>query len=413
MRSRSINRHGKIKKRLSAGVLFVVIIIFFVVGTVATSLITDYYRNFASFEGRYGEFGNWPTSAKVNLVVQMKENGLPINQELARDLLELSHTEEEKELLALSIVADYYGDTSHLSTQSIMQHDKGEYGGLGWTPEDMVMYNDLAKDNNLYGSHTDELPDYRIPENEQLTQEEAIKVATVAIIESFHLSASDMASFEVVHLEFFSMSTGDAPSWYLWLYSDKPISSEYTGNIYFVQLSASGVVENIKPPSMQNPLNSEFAILKDSLGLFVTWSIEQKYAFSKEWTIKTEKWYQKEKNGGVTNVQGINPYLYYLLDKDYRLPDDTDIPLETAIQAAKDTLIRKEGFSKETFSDYLIGQSFMVHDTNQLVWRIFFIPKNRDDADCGFRIDVHSKTGNCIELLHQWASDPYWGTFYE
>lgn len=69
---------------------------------------------------------------------------------------------------------------------------------------------------------------------------------------------------------------------------------------------------------------------------------------------------------------------------------------------------------KVDFTKYdRVCSSFIALPTGNTIWRIFFIPAVRRDTDCGYRVDIDSKTGEPLKVLHQYAYDSDWASWYE
>jgi hypothetical protein len=337
----------------------------------------------------------------VKLVSLMLDHDLKIDENKANDLLNGNLTEEQQDKLATEIIVGYFGNTDYMSIYNIMEHELGSFGKDNWTPEDMAQYSSLVKENNI---GPEDQTQYCVPQTGDVTKEQAIDIAKNTLMQKYNITAEQLNTYEMEECSFVLLE-GDEPEWFIWFVGDR--SPVYDNNSYSVRISKTGEVKETSAPTTINSLNDEFDKLFMERGMFVTWSLEEKYEFYKAWPTMIDQWMEKSPK----NQAPIRQYIHYLAGKTYLLPGIDDITEEQSSQTAKDALVKKIG--SDDLSAFAVYKSFMLNEHGARVWRWFYVPKQRVDSDCGYRIDIDAKTGNVVEVLHQFAREPMWGDYYE
>ena len=147
------------------------------------------------------------------------------------------------------------------------------------------------------------------------------------------------------------------------------------------------------------------------------------YAVKKEYIDYLKKWDKKVPNVdygnrmkcfiGVIFIKNDIEYFAPLTSfKEKFISMKNDIDFSSAKRYPSNALIAQEG--KVDFTKYdRVCSSFIALPTGNTIWRIFFIPAVRRDTDCGYRVDIDSKTGEPLKVLHQYAYDSDWASWYE
>lgn len=244
-----------------------------------------------------------------------------------------------------------------------------------------------------------------------ITEQVATSIALDAIKSQYTLTEDDLAEYVLGEAMYQESPESDGNEWDEWYISFVGTleHSRYSNNTYTVYLAPDGVVKRIIPPTIHNPINVDFRNLIYERGMFVTWSIEEKYEFAKTFSRKLDEWNAQVHSSQESEVFKI---IIHLASIDYQLPKCNDIDFETAKKDAYNALIEQEGWVDFSKFDNVCS-SFLVLPQNKTIWRVFFIPVVRRDTDCGYRVDVDSKTGEAIEVLHQYVNDSDWASEYE
>lgn len=170
----------KVKKKLSVGLILAIVLVLAAM-TALAAVLTDYFGGFAKLEDTYGEYEQWPASAKVELVQLMIESDV-IAKETVSQWQDIG-SEQEKERAAESILADYFSDMTYVDTYNAMAKELGPIEQ--WTDEERALYTSLLE---KYGKLTNSWPVYMIPEQDDLTREQAVTRAKDAVLSMFSIS---------------------------------------------------------------------------------------------------------------------------------------------------------------------------------------------------------------------------------
>ena len=389
------------KKKLSVAFVLTLTVTLVAMVAMAAVLLSGYFDEYAKLEGTYGSYTEWPTEAKMKLVSIMLDHDLEIDVIKANELLKEDLTEEQQDKIATEIIVSYFGSTDYMTIYNIMEHELGSFGKDDWTPQDMAQYSKLMQENEIGPKDQTQ---YFVPQTGDITKEQAIDIAKNTLMHKYSITAEQLNTYEMEECSFV-MLEGNEPEWFIWFVGDR--SPVYDNNSFSIRISKEGDIKDTSAPTMLNSLNEEFDKLLQDRGMFVTWSLEEKYEFCKIWPIMIDQWMEKVQKDQAP----IRQYIHYLASKTYLLPGTDDIAEELSLQTAKDALVKE--IESDDLSQFVVYKSFMLNEHATRVWRWFFIPNPAVDSDCGYRIDINAKTGDLVEVLHQFASKPLWGTFYE
>ena len=163
----------------------IVLAIVLVVMTAVTALavgLTSYFSGFAALENEYGEYEQWPGSAKVQLVELMLESGVLTVEDTPQWTDDL--TGEAKEAAAEEILGVYFDGMIYVDTYNATTRVLGPIEQ--WTDEQRVMYTELLE---KYGKLTDSWPVFQLPSGGDLTRDQAVARAKEALLSVFSLDA--------------------------------------------------------------------------------------------------------------------------------------------------------------------------------------------------------------------------------
>lgn len=195
----------KVKRKISIGFIFAVILILAAMTALAIGL-TGYFSGFAALENTYGEYEEWPASAKVELVKLMLESDLF----LAEDVAQWGHAQsvQEQETAAKALLDRYFSDLIYVDTYNVMTNELGPVDS--WPQEYKVLYSSALIQ---YGQQKDDWPIYIFPDSEDIQQDEAISLARNALREKFGLNGElDAATVNATFL-ISPMEYGNTPVW--------------------------------------------------------------------------------------------------------------------------------------------------------------------------------------------------------
>lgn len=217
----------KVKKKLSLGLILAIILAILLTGT-ALALTVGGWGHIEkamdiATEYEPGEYGAWSLDAKISLIDAMREDGIEIADKDWQSLHGAALTEQEKHALADRILTGYYGEEEYLYYYTIAVAEWGE--PQTWDLQQRHWFFKTLREKGLYGD--DSWIDL-LPEEGDLTQQEAEAIAKRAVAEAFGLSDEEM---EHLHgdVSFFITDECDVPRWQICLYRDENVwATQYT-----------------------------------------------------------------------------------------------------------------------------------------------------------------------------------------
>ncbi len=174
-----------VKKKLSVGLVIVIVLVLVSVTGLALG-IANYFEGFASLEDSYGDYEQWPGSAKVELVSIMKENGVLTEAEAA--LWQPLAENSEKEAMAEEILAMHFDGMTYVDTYNAMTRELGPIEK--WTEEERALYTSILQ---KYGQQKMDWPVYQVPGEKDLTREEAVDRAKKAATTMFSVTEEELS----------------------------------------------------------------------------------------------------------------------------------------------------------------------------------------------------------------------------
>lgn len=200
------SKGGKqVKKKISTAVVFAIILVLVAVTALAVGL-AGYFSGFAALESTYGEYEQWPASAKVELVKLMQESGMLREEDLAP--WEAAQSAQEQETAAATLLDRYFSNLIYVDTYNVMTNELGPFDS--WPQEYKVLYSSALIQ---YGQQKEDWPIYVFPGDGDIGQDEAIALARDVLHEKFELdgaldTATVQATFLISPAEY-----GDTPVW--------------------------------------------------------------------------------------------------------------------------------------------------------------------------------------------------------
>ena len=179
----------KVKKKISAALVLAIVLILATVTALAVGL-THYFSGFAALENTYGEYEQWPDSARVELVQVMMESGV-LSTDYADEWAK-AQSQAEKETAAERILQDYFEALTYVDTYNVMTRELGPIEQ--WSDEERALYISLLEQ---YGRLTDSWPVYQVPGNGDLSRAQAVQQARDAILSKFSISEEELDALTV------------------------------------------------------------------------------------------------------------------------------------------------------------------------------------------------------------------------
>lgn len=253
----------RMKKKLSVGFVSIMIVILTMATALAISL-NNYFDSFASLEDSYGEYAQWPNSAKIRLVQVMVESELPLNLTLV-EYMESVSDEKEAARIADTIIEEYFGGDMKLDTYNVMLHELGAFDH--WSVADKAYYSSLLVE---YGKYKKDWTMYLLPEEGAVSESKLIQIASEVLIDKFDASL-DHSNISVSYAQN-GVMYGETPVWIVSIGS-----AQYEEYVYTVILDSAGNVLTYNAPN-----ESPYSFDTDVVG-------ESRLATPGEWDISEEE----------------------------------------------------------------------------------------------------------------------------
>ena len=282
----------KVKKKISVGFIFAVILVLATMTALAAGL-ASYFSGFAALENTYGEYEEWPASAKVELVKLMLESDLF----RAEDVTQWTHAQsvQEQETVAKTLLDRYFSDLLYVDTYNVMTNELGQFDS--WPQEYKVLYSSALIQ---YGQQKDDWPIYIFPDAEDIQQDEAISLARNVLYEKFQLNGElDTAAVNAIFL-INPKVYGDTPVWFV-----EFTDPERFRHAYYVVLDQNGnLILYAAPNTPEYTENADDIVQSDT--------IPSSYDASEEEVLRSA-----QEKYGSSSTDGIRLEARFVYDERY------------------------------------------------------------------------------------------------
>lgn len=177
-----------VKKKLSIGFVAAFILMLSTVTALAIGL-ANYFGGFAALEDTYGEYEQWPSSAKVELVKLMSDSGVLSEHEAS---LWGRTNESDRQEVADEVLAMHYEGMTYIDTYNAMTRELGPIEM--WSDENRALYTSILQQYGKYGM---DWPIYVVPSETDVTREEAIGIARKSVLAMFSLEEAQLNEMSV------------------------------------------------------------------------------------------------------------------------------------------------------------------------------------------------------------------------
>ncbi|MBQ6950301.1 MAG: hypothetical protein IJN44_02285 [Clostridia bacterium] len=213
-----------VKKKLSVGLVFLLVFLI-LSATVAFAAMMGWghIEQSMDFAVEYGYYDQWTLDAKMRLIASMEADGLEIDEKEWQSLQGNQLNEQEKHALADEILTGYYGDKEYLYYYTMATVEWGE--PQTWNLEQRHWFYKTQREKGLLG---DDFWIDLLPEEGDMTQEQAENIAKQAVAEVFGLSEETLAHLHG-DVAFFVTEDYPIPRWMVNLYMDENVwSTKYS-----------------------------------------------------------------------------------------------------------------------------------------------------------------------------------------
>lgn len=356
-----------------------------------------------------GAFADWALDDKLALLEALRQEGISLPQEGLATLADATATEAEKERIATEMLVAIYGSEQHISHFTMASHDWGD--PFYWTLEQKVWFWETLREKGLYNGRIR----YLMPEEKDMTREQAALLARQAIQEAYHLTDETMAGYDADVSFFTTMDDEATPRWLVYLghggaeaadYSvlltrDGQVTEDESLHVYKPQRLEKQPVQTadkmVETPLEKRMKAADVLYLAEKTGLY---HLLPDCPSSKE-ALRPER-------TGSIHLQAYQPCLYCVLSSELWsaedkilygvmhgvLPDESAISTDCALQAARDYLQRCGVADIDTLAPC---PRYYKTDLRHC-YVIFFGRLSNGKIDLVYSVTVHAQSGEVLSM---------------
>ena len=367
----NITEGKKVKKKVSVAFVLMIILILAAVTALAAVTLNTYFESIAKLQQQNGYYEDWPLQQKIELLQFMESNQVADDIEQLQALLA-----NPKESQIDQYIAEVYGIDGRLDIVTLARIVTVEKGWIGtWSPEDKAWYSQMLIENGLIGSDSYV---YLLPSAEDVSPEEAISIAQNTISLQYGLTDEDWSSYTAswsyqVHVQDYGVKQP---------YYEIQFSPLSDNQVYYACMIANN--GTVMPENEFNTLDEPTEDFDDqeaaqlfeeymqahpeipSNASFGGWTLEGKQYFSEIIRPVVLQNYTEHANQTYTRVHLLAASQYM-----YKLPDDSAISQEKAIEIVKTALLNTFCVPQEWLAYYDgICMFYDITNPEQPLWKI-------------------------------------------
>ena len=317
------------KRKIWVVALVAALVLMLAAGAVALGLSN--LERVAQLEGTMGSFDTWPAGERVELVRMLLEEGLIQRDEAVERLLAGGMPDQETVKLATEIVTQGMGVREDVVCfVSILETLKGPIGH--WSPEDKAWYTDVLRENGLLGVDAEITLHPIRPEDVEMTQAEAEKIAFDAIAEAYGFDPAELSAYKAGAEYSAVMGKEDQAKWMIAFYPPDPKGGHKAFSRYYALVD----------PRTREVVSDPEQYLLTPAQRVGEMEITPKQLLERDALYDTKghhyRWTHQER-------------ALYMPDR-FALPSPDDIPQEQAVAAALEAVQNHERFVPEAYVGY-------------------------------------------------------------
>ena len=371
-----------------------------------------YAREMRMQEEASGFYVDWNITDKEALIEVLIQMGALRETAATRRLLEEDFSVESRHALADQIMLQLLGGSSNplvrkdgvraVRWNTISTASMGDPSG--WTLEEKVWYQQLE---NMFG-HKDR-DTLILPEDGDLPENEAVKIASNAIVNAYSLSSDALDRY--IPSTFLYMTENDfgdhdpRPDYHRWNirffsyeYGNEPIEKAYSAivdeNGHIIgdyELGVPHVCEQATERKTRldhatPEVIRAFRQYAEEEGTFSFWQWDYvtKAAYSNDIRAKVLSVLDAGKTNALINPSFCQTPVEEIIHSTvfaYGLPEEEHLQFENARVVAQSALTGKYGFSEAELGDYSIFSSFDVTDEELPLWKLIYCPDSFENME--------------------------------
>ena len=405
-----------VRKKMSVGMVIVLILILFSLTAFATVAIYQYYSQAINNEATYGAFQQWPYEKKVAFIQMLVNEGAAIDCEKVDQLMNGNLSEKEAETVADEIVIGYFGEghDGALSAINMMERELGQFNT--WTLEDKAW---VSEQKVVAGDPYVSYEFHKMPDEEDMQPAEAIATAQMLLPEVYDVTLEEVKTWPVT-VDFLteSVSDGIQPTYHRDVYVIALYSPESDVDPYYVKLSERGELLLLSEPVDNDTPNKEIINMTGHLD-----TPEEKAQFHQNIAPIIHQY--------VAEGKVISDFYKYLASIIYIMPSGEYISQETAQGIAEDAIKESFGWDDNMLMMYVPWVSLRgvtldtatLGDESQLggaVWHFKYRYDQTEKIDAlylageipyGVKVTVDATSGEVVEIREYDEHEPFANMF--
>lgn len=346
------------------------------------------------------EIESWSFEHKMEVVDLLVEAGTDFDQEMLMQIYGDELTEEEKGDLIIEMLQKRFTPSKGnwtVTTFSMLIAEKGFVHQ--WTHEERAWFEEqIDRPMDEWGSER-----YVLPTEDDMPEEEALQIAYQYYYDNYGLTR-DCFDPNQQYACFKEMVEEDKIIRRHWMIMLNLIGSEYNGQELMLQevqiyIRNDGSILDACGPCVRTWEDDWFET-RYSEGF---WTIERLYAFQSEWRPRVQAL--------LDEGEWVSGDLKYLASKEFGLPQDDDLPIETVREIARKAVLATEGWTEELLSLYATKEAYLISTPNQycIVYTLPETPMNEIEYELydlntagqipfSIRICIDAQSGNVLEV---------------
>lgn len=392
----------KVKKKISVGLVLALVLILASSIALAVLSLNAYYESVLETEGKEGLIENWSAESLAQLVDWMSETGIELDEAKLTELHDTTQPDDERRAIALELIEGYYTSRDGVLTSvDIIAKEKGpiEYWSLedkNWLSDMLAQYQpeEIAVGRNL------------LPEETDISQEEAEEVFFKALQEKYGQTRSDMdmdtltASFGV------SRFTIDTTTEFIrhWTINVETKDHQDTAGAY---IRANGeLIQIISSSAEQRTWLDQYA--DDHSALNARTSAAGFYNLLHKWQpILKELIESGEINPDQRPYANSDIMYWYSITDVVGLPEESDLSQDEARALADEAIRRELNWTEEELFCFTPWVSYRTDDSVQPVYWFVYRWHGMNNAYELFTegritrkvvVKIDAQTGEVVEL---------------
>ncbi len=356
------------RKSLVVPVLLVIFLLMGSIAFAATALLNYIFEKAIDMETEQGSFCTWKLDDKVALINLLSENGWSFSETDIALLNDDQVPNDTKEKLVTKLIEEEFGREDAFSHIDIIEQVKGPM--QMWSLEDKAWYSSYIRSQRTFIDSWEDV----LPDESDLTQEEAVAIAKKAILEAHPITEEELEE-RFVSVDFFTNDEHLDPCWRVsWL------TAPYGSTEYTVLMTRAG--EIIEDPKLGVYTPDHMALLMKQNEAENT-TVDPAYP-----TGRQDQWSLEDKAKWLGNDNGI--------------PSVQEISEEMAVAVAQEA-ITSMGIDLQDYEISVWYKLYDYYDTSETSRQTpFYVVYYIDDFDAPmnvYSVLIDPNTGTVIQIF--------------